>query len=250
MSTSSQFIWNILQFPDAAHLHRRVPKKQFVENGSLSAKDKLFFKECIDSIYWEYTLKPSTCPVLPFKDKEREYLEIAILSIELTSPKKHKHLAEIIHKAIPYPLFIVFRSGSEFALSIAPKRFNQAEQGAYVVEKVVTTGFITTKDPLTYETDFLSSLTWCNLPLTTYGSVYTAWAERFAAYNCALLSNSFSLNNPELKEKTLARCKELKSQLATLRSEMKKAEFNRKVELNVEIKKIEKELQLATASLT
>jgi len=99
-------------FPESAYLHKRVPKKQFLESGELVASDKKLFRENVKNVYWEYTLKPSTCPVLPYRDHEREYLEVAVLQIEMNSPKGHKRIAEIIHRVIPYPLMIGFYIGT------------------------------------------------------------------------------------------------------------------------------------------
>ena len=76
-------------FPESAHLHKRIPKKQFLESGELVASDKKLFRENVKNVYWEFTLKPSTCPVLPFRDNEREYLEVAVLQVEMNSQKGH-----------------------------------------------------------------------------------------------------------------------------------------------------------------
>ena len=95
-------------FPEFAYLHKRIPKKQFLESSDIVASDKKLFRENVKNVYWEYTLKPSTCPVLPYRDNEREYLEVAILQVELNAQKGRKRIAEIIHRLIPYPLMIGF----------------------------------------------------------------------------------------------------------------------------------------------
>ena len=76
-------IWNAIAFPETAFLGKRVPKKQFLESGELVASDKRLFRENVKTVYWDYTLKPSTCPVLPYRDNEREYLEVAVLQVEM-----------------------------------------------------------------------------------------------------------------------------------------------------------------------
>ena len=102
-------LFSILNFPETAFLGKRVPKKQFLESGELVAGDKKLFRENVKNVYWEFTLKSSTCPVLPFRDNEREYLEVAVLQVEMNSQKGHKRIAEIIHRVIPYPLFLIFK---------------------------------------------------------------------------------------------------------------------------------------------
>ena len=56
-------LYEIMAIPDACHLGKRVFKKLFHENAKLGATDKKAFREDIDVITWEYTLKPSTIPI-------------------------------------------------------------------------------------------------------------------------------------------------------------------------------------------
>jgi hypothetical protein len=47
----------------------------------------------------------------------------------------------------------------------------------------------------------------------------------------------------------LTRCREIESKISELRGQLKKAAFNRQVELNIQIKKFEQELKQLAASL-
>lgn len=243
MSKAIKFIWDKISFPEAALLAKRVPKKQFLESGLLAASDKKLLKENAKTVYWQYTLKPSTCSVLPFKDHEREYLEVAVLQIELVSQKGYKRIAEIIHRIIPYPLMLgLYTESSELSLSIAPKRFSQAEQGAFVVERFFTTDWLDIDHMKDHDSAFFESLAWNNLPLSHYGSLYKAWVDRFAGYECSVLSGSFTIGKDDSRMDRLNRCREIESKILVLRSELKKEAFNRQVGLNIEIKKFEQEL--------
>ncbi|ERP39058.1 DUF4391 domain-containing protein [Chitinivibrio alkaliphilus] len=267
------YVWNAISFPEAALLGKRVPKKQFLESGELVASDKKLFRENVKNVYWEYTLKPSTCPVLPYRDNEREYLEVAVLQVEMNSQKGHKRIAEIIHRIIPYPLMIGFYVGTtehteytekesinsvssvssvvnkSFALSIAPKRFSQTEQGAYVAERFYTTGWMHSGAFNDREAAFVASLAWDNMPLQTYGTLYNAWTDRFTGYECSVLSGSFTIGKAGDRLEQLTRCREIESRISELRGQLKKAAFNRQVELNTQIKKFEQELRQLAASL-
>lgn len=274
-----------IDFPESAYLHKRVPKKQFLESGELVASDKKLFRENVKNVYWEYTLKPSTCPVLPYRDNEREYLEVAVLQVEMNFQKGHKRIAEIIHRLIPYPLMIgfsinhepherhekgteetfrdfsAFRGSNHFALSIAPKRFSQAEQGAFVAERFYTTGWMKVEiengelkmensDKLsTLNSQFITSLAWDSMPLQTYGSLYSAWTDRFTGYECSVLSGTFTIGKAVDRLERLTRCREIESRISELRGQLKKAAFNRQVELNTQIKKFEQELKQLAGEL-
>jgi len=243
-------IWNAISFPEAALLGKRVPKKQFLESGELVASDKKLFRENVKNVYWEYTLKPSTCPVLPYRDNEREYLEVAVLQVEMNSQKGHKRISEIIHRVIPYPLMLgLYTETGEFALSTAPKRFSQAEHGAFVAERFFTTGWMNCDGLNEREAAFIQSLAWSNMPLQNYGTLYNAWTDRFTGYECSVLSGTFTIGKAGDRLEQLTRCREIESRISELRGQLKKAAFNRQVELNTQIKKFEQELKQLAASL-
>ncbi len=249
------FVLGKIGFPESAYLHKRVPKKLFLESGELVASGRKLFRENVKSIYWEYTLKPSTCPVLPYRDNEREY-------------------AEIIHRRIPYPLMIGFFIGttehteytekqnkisvssvysvvnkSFVALSIAPKRFSQAEHGAFVAERFYTTGWINSEALNAQQSAFVASLAWGNMPLQNYGTLYNAWIDRFTGYECSVLSGTFTIGKAVDRLERLTRCREIESRISELRGQVKKAAFNRQVELNTQIKKFEQELKQLVENL-
>lgn len=250
MNKAIEIIWDAISFPEAALLGKRVPKKQFLESGELVASDKKLFRENVKNVYWEYTLKPSTCPVLPYRDKEREYLEVAVLQVEINSQKGHKRIAEIIHRVIPYPLMLGFYTESgDIALSVAPKRFSQAEHGAFVAERFYTTGWMSSEALNVQESAFVASLAWGNMPLQTYGTLYNAWTDRFTGYECSVLSGTFTVGKEGDRLERLSRCREIESRISELRGQLKKAAFNRQVELNTQIKKFEQELKQLAASL-
>jgi len=233
MNRAIENVWNAIAFPEAALLGKRVPKKQFIEVGTLGSTDKNLFRENVQNVYWEYTLKPSTCPVLPYRDNEREYLEVAVLQVEMNSSKGLKRIAELIHRVIPYALMLGFYTETgEVALSIAPKRFSQAEQGAFVAERFYTTGWMDGDGFNPQETAFIASLAWDTMPLQTYGTLYNAWTDRFAGYECAMLSGTFTIGRAEDRLALLTQCREVESKISELRGQLRKAAFNRQVELN------------------
>src|ERR1700704_821863 len=98
-----------------AHLAKRVFKSLFHENAVLGITDKKAFRDDVDTIMWQYTLKPTTIPIAAYEDDTREYLEVALLQVNLQTPQRIGRIAEIIHRAIPYPLIVVFSWESKCA---------------------------------------------------------------------------------------------------------------------------------------
>jgi hypothetical protein len=164
---------------------------------------------------------------------------------------KHELNKEIISEnSCP---FVVNKS--EFALSIAPKRFSQAEQGAFVAERFYTTEWMEIiengelkiengKNCLlsTINYQFIKSLAWSNMPIQTYATLYNAWTDRFTGYECSMLSGTFTIGKAGDRLDRLSRCREIESKILELRRQLKKTDFNRQVELNIQIKKLEQEL--------
>ncbi len=250
MNKAIEHLWNKISFPKETLLAKRVPKRLFLESGKMVAGDKKLFRENVKNIYWEYTLNPSTCPVLPFKDNEREYLEVAVLQIEMNSQKGHKQIAKIIHRGIPYPLMLGFYTDtSEIALSIAPKRFSQAEHEAFVAEYFFTTGWMNSKALNDREAAFIASLAWENMPIQTYGTLYNAWTDSFTGYECSVLSGAFTINKAVDRFNCLIQFREIESRISELHGQLKKAAFNQQVELNIQIKKLEQKLKQLAAGL-
>ena len=241
-------------FPEASQLGKRVFKKLFVENAPLTTADKKSLQKDVEDVTWQYTLKPSTIPIKVYEDTEREYLEVAVLKVAMRFRRSCSRLAEVIHRAIPYPLLIAFSFEGECCLSVAPKRFSQAEKGAIVAEECFTTPWISLEAPAEIDRAFLDSLALGGLPHTNFLAFYSAWVDRFIAYDCALLSGSFlvasKVVDPAERRERLAVCHQLEMQIADLRAALnKEPQFNRQVELNTKIKNTERRLRQLAATL-
>lgn len=245
-----QSLWDIIDFPKAAYWGKRVPKKHFVENDSLPSKDRKLIRENVGHINWVYTLKPETCKILPYKDDERDYPEIAVLNVALNSDKSYRRIAEILHRVIPYPLIICLRSeDTVFSLSIAHKRFSLSESGAVVSEAATTTEWLREMNLSDIDRKFMQSLSWSNLPQQNYKKTYDAIYDAFIAYECSAFSGNYTVGNTAKRVEILSKCREIDAQKSELRAKLKKASFNAQVELNVKIKTLEHKRQSLTAQL-
>jgi len=240
-------LYKKMAIPDACHLGKRVFKKLFHENAKLGATDKKAFREDIDVIIWQFTLKPSTISIQAYEDNQREYHEVAILQVNLKTLNRTSRIAEIIHRAIPYPLVIVFTFETLCALSLANKRFSQAEKGAIVAEDFIITSWIDLAAPTSVQHAFLVSLVMSDLPHTHFFAFYSAFTDRLIALDCARLTGDYRLESTATKRRArrdqLALCHELEIQIAGHKAAiMKEMQFNRKVDLNVKMKEMEKQL--------
>ncbi len=241
-------LYQKMAIPDVCLLGKRVFKSLFQENAVLGATDKKAFREDIDTITWQYTLKPATIPIPTYEDDKREYLEVALLQVNLQTPQRMGRIAEVMHRAIPYPLIIVFCWETKCALSIAHKRFSQAERGAIVAEDIRTTRWIDLEAPSAVEEEFLCSLAVPTFSHTNFYAFYSSIVDRCIALECARFTGKYRPGVlPEEREarlNRLAASRALEDRIAerkaTIRTE---TQFNRQVEMNAEIKRLEQELR-------
>jgi len=241
-------LYRRLTIPDACYLGKRVFKTLFHEHAVLGSTDKKAFAEDINTITWQYMLKPSTIPIQPYTDDQREYLEIAILQVDLKTLRRTSRIVEIIHRAIPYPLVIVLVSEAGIALSLAHKRLSQAEKGAIVAEDFLTTDWINLAAPTPVQEAFLTSLVLSGLPHTHFLAFYSALVDRVIALECARLTGEYRLDSAaergENRRQRLAVCHELEVQIAEHKTAIKaETQFAHQVELNAKIKQLNDELR-------
>jgi len=236
-----------LALPVNARVDQRVPKKLLLEQGAPTAADKRQIQEGVDELFWIAALKPSGVGVPAFRDEVREYLEIAVLTVGLRPAAKTARLVELIHRAIPYPLVLVTGQGETVSLSLAHLRGSQGETGKVVIEDLRRTAPFRPDAPTKEEAAFLGSLALSEVPYGDLGALYQGWLDRVVALEAARITGQFVL--PDCAERSQALREGLRNharlqrELAALRVQTaKEKQMGRRVELNLEIKRLESEL--------
>ena len=241
-----------LEFPKASLLNKRIFKRMVLEHGELTSADKKTLSEDVDRLTWKYTLKADTVQVLPYEDAEREYLEVAIVEAALNSRSRASRVAEMIQRAIPYPVLLVMVEGSGYCVSVAHKRFSLAEKGSIVAE-----GFLSSpwSDEKLLEIDeaFYDALALRNLSQVDFFALYRSMVQAVLARSCAELTGRFVLDagRPEAdRRKRLEQCHTMEREISSLRLAIPKENtFAEKVELNTRIKELEVRLARTKADL-
>lgn len=247
--TSFNALIQSLGLPASGAINKTIYKKMFLDSGALNAADKRILKEDVTKISWLYTLKPSTINIAPHKDQEREYLEIAILHIELSESAKYKRIAQFVNHAIPYPLVLFFTCNSESAqsvlLTLVDKRTNQADSKKWVIEESLHSGWINLADQNAEEKAFLESLRIDKLPFKNFWEFYRALMSRIVAINCAKHSGSYKLYDELEKESGNARLEKLREleklgiQKTEITNKLKKEkQMGKQIHLNSKVKEI------------
>ena len=179
-----------LGIPPSALVEQRVHKKLLLEHGAPTAADKRQIQDGIEEIVWVAALKPTNIGVPAFQDAVREYLEIAVLTVELRPAAKPTRLIELIHRAIPYPLILTTAQGESASLSLAHKRWSQGEAGKVVIEEVRQAA-LNPEAPSTQESEFLASLAVSHLPSRDLFTLYDGILARLAVLEAARVTGRF-----------------------------------------------------------
>ena len=234
-----------LCLPADARVAQRVPKTLLVENGAPTAADKRQINDGIEELHWLAALKPATIGVPIYRDDTREYLEIAVLSLTLREGAKAPRLTELIHRAIPYPVFLIQSQPSGLTLSLAHLRWSQGQSGQTVLDGPLITARVDAETPATDA--FLAALNVTSQPRQHLHALYQGWMERFEAHAAACLTGSFTLSpdaaTAERRRVALAEHERLTCEMTSLRARAgKETQLNRRVELNLQLKQLESRL--------
>ncbi len=254
-----QDIIQAMGLPESCRVDRRVPKKLLLENGALTAADKRLIVEAIDEIQWVAALKPNTIGVAAYRDDLREYLEIAVLTMTLRSTAgKATHvvrLAELVHRAVPYPVLLLLQAAQSLTLSLAHKRWAQNEAGKFVLDGgVVSVSPAADAPSASALTAFTQDLALTRQPRTTLLSLYQGWIDCVHALLAARWTGAFTVAGGEplaaARRQALQDCERLEIEVARLRTQAAhENQIARQVALNLALKRVQAELTAAKERL-
>ena len=243
-----------LQLPPGARVDRRVPKTLLVAHGAPTAADKRRINEGIEEVQWVATIKPTTIGVPALRDEVREYLEIAVLSVSLRAAAKGERLAELIHRAVPYPVFLAVAQGTCLTLSLAHKRWSQGKTGATVLDGEPVAATLMDSGPEGMPSEFREALSLSRQPRADLYLLYQGWIDTLLALLAARVTGAFTAaTTPDLaatRREALRECDRLDAEIARLRSfAAKEKQVPRQVALNLELKRAEAARAAALARL-
>ncbi|MCY4091987.1 MAG: DUF4391 domain-containing protein [Caldilineaceae bacterium] len=232
-----------LALPDGALVDRRVPKTMLVEHGARTAADRRSIREGIEETRWLATLKSTTIGVAEYRDAGREYIEIAVLKLTLRRDAKAERLTELLHRAVPYPVLLFSCQEDTFVMSLAHKRWSQAEKGKTVLDG----GVVATPDwnDQQHETikSFSEALAIGSQPLTSLYSLYQGWIDAVRTLRAAMVTGEFLLPassvGAEARAAALLEYNILESRIAELRvAARKENQIARRAEMNLELRRL------------
>lgn len=256
-STLSRLI-GALRLPESSRVNQRVPKKLLVENGAPTSLDKRLINDGVDEIQWVAAIKPGTSGIAEYRDEAREYLEVAVLVIRLRQDamtgSKATRLAELVHRAVPYPVLLLADHNAAIHVSLAHKRWSQNEAGKVVLDDGGIVTEITAELNPDILQQFLEALALDQQPKTSLLTVYQGWMDTLQALNAAKLTGKFSQpgtpDQAATQRQALQEMEKLNAEVARLRTAAsKEKQLARQVEMNLELKRLQSKITEIRSSL-
>ena len=272
---SSEQLISALRLPAEATVGQRVPKKMLAENltsrSTATSADRKLLHEQIEEVTWVAALKPTNAGIPVYQDEVRSYLELAVLSVRLregsqlapipakVSPSVAR-LAELVHRAIPYPVLLVLDDNARLYLSLVHIRWAQKEADKAVLDGDLIQGiFVRNVSTATSVMDagtvnaFINAMDLSKQPRTDLLTLYQGWMDTLSAWQAAAVTGRFECVSPQqatARRAALRRCHELDAQISSLRAAAsKEKQMARQVAANLEIKALMAERQQAANSL-
>lgn len=271
---SSEQLISALGLPAEAAVGQRVPKKILAENltsrGAATSTDRKLLQDQIDEITWIAALKPTNTGIPAYRDEVRSYLELALLNVRLrqgghlgANPAKVApsvtRLAELVHRAIPYPVLLVLDDGDRLYVSLVHIRWAQKEADKTVLDGEMIQGIFqrngqgaATVDAETVNA-FFTAMDVAKQPRTDLLALYQGWMDTLSAWQVAAVTGRFECVSPQqatTRRAALRRCHELDAQISSLRAAAgKEKQMARQVATNLEIKALMAERQQAANNL-
>ncbi|MBL3529417.1 MAG: DUF4391 domain-containing protein [gamma proteobacterium endosymbiont of Lamellibrachia anaximandri] len=212
----------LFHYPKAAAFGRVVPKNKIYQHAKPSRAVKQHFVDQIDKIIWRYKLAPETVN-LP---RNRSVPEIEIFEIHLKTRELGEGVLRVIDQAIPFPILFELHYQGQIKFTAAYKRPSEADSEKWVVDGYLGSSWLpaeTERTPLPVALDLArlyEQLLRVLLPLPgRVGETLQGQLSRYA----------------EIERKERERDK-LENRLH------REKQFNRKVEINAQLREIEKML--------
>ena len=218
----------LFDYPKSASFGRVLPKNKIYQNAKLSTKVKDLFVQQIEKIVWAYKLAPETIN-LP---STASVPEIQVFNIGLKTGKLTEDVLQCIDKAIPFPLIFELHYQNKKKTVAAFKRPSDAYSSKWVISDYFETAWLDGNVPST------------PLPIALdLGGLYEKLLEPLMPYkgrvNESIQTYVARMNQVHFKERELEKLK------IKLRNEK---QFNRKVAINTELRKVIQEIQQLTHS--
>lgn len=209
----------MFNLPNSTVVKKVIPKNAF--DFYTNTKQKKAFADKIVRITWSNKLSQDTINLTG-----KDVTEIQFFEIELKEKVIIKDLLVIIDKAIPYHIIFKVIFNNEYYISTSAKHTHPTNDDNAVIDYTFATEWIST-DELLYSIELKNSLDW----------IYRNFCSQF-------ISSSKNSNNLQEIIKNEKKIDIIKKKIEKIKFEISRCkQFNKKVDLNIELKELQEELK-------
>jgi len=212
----------LIAYPKQAAFGRVLPKNKIYEHSGATTRVKDFFVKQVEQIVWAFKLAPETIH-LPARPGVPE---IQVFSLQLKTPELHRDVLRCIDGAIPFPIVFELAFEDRTQVIAAYKRLNESDANRWVISDYFATDWLPVGSPRTA------------MPV----ALHLSGLYEQLLYRLIPLSVRPQETLTELVarvEQVQAKQRELDKTAARL---AKEKQFNRKVEINAQLRKLQIEL--------
>lgn len=215
----------MIGLPQSTEFNKRIPKQKLYENLTVSASLKQSFVDQIKTIYWRNKIATSTVNIAEGTDVE----EIEVFEIMLSGESIDEGILKQMDKEIPYHILFLLEFEGKYQAWIGYKEEARSGSSAFKVNNY-------------YHTDWLQA---DDLPAKMEGLSIDAVYENFVRQ---IAGELLKANNQESLKESVDRDnrrQEIQKQINNLQKKVcKEKQFNVQVQLNAELKRLKKELEV------
>jgi hypothetical protein len=171
------------------------------------------------------------------------------VDVFLKKSGKAVRVAELCHRAMPYPLVVVLHGGEAIMLSMAEKRCSRDGKEQVVLERVVNTDWMREPQLL----DFCKAANFSNSRKLRFQELYLHYMNLLEVQRCALITGVFREDglSPDKRRELLARLHQLEHQMMEIKAKAKReTELSRQIEFNIVFKRLEENAKAVLATLS
>ena len=211
-------------YPEQAEFNRPVPKTKIYAHARPTKRLKERFVAQVGEILWKYKLAPETVNLPPRKGIN----EIQVFEIALRTPQLDPAILHAIDRAIPFPLVFQLTHAGQVSFAASYKRPSEADASKWVIEA----SFQTEPQPVDAERP----------PLPVALDLAGLYEQIVRRHIPLLPRPGETLGEQVARYNALTAKQKAQRQLEARLAQEK--QFNRKVELNAQLRDLNTELAL------
>lgn len=216
----------MIGLPKTTEFNKRIPKQKFYENIDVSPALKKVFVEQVKTIYWKNKIAASTTNLATGTD----VTELEVFEIHLNSPALDDSLLRQIDREIPYHILFLLEYQRKYQAWIGYKEAAESGNKAFKVNGYYHTEWLA-EDELSLKLEGLN-----------VDAVYENFVRQIAGdkLNVGIAGESLKESVARDEQKQV-----LMKQITSLQAKIRKErQLNKQMEMNTEIKKLKKELEM------